>query len=742
VCATGESSGSGLNPSDNDAVDSGACYGFQRNPITGQMVQAMYLKAPDIAVGDKFGHAVSLSGNVLVVSAPFEDSGYVGVTLGPNYINDGKSADSGAVYLYDLESSPGFVTPSLRMVLKPPYDHPGAQFGHSLTLSTNSTGSRVVVGAPYDGTCTASIAEPSSLDCTESGAVFVYDFAATGSPTMFKIKAPTNASGWFGSAVSLVDDTVLIGARYDDTCPDGVSPLSACSKPDSGAAYAYSFNITASTWDLDFTLKQQTGFAATTIGNQLGASVAALSDGVFAAGAPYDARCNPSAPLAPGGKCSNVGSVEIFRAIKPITGPTSGSTTGVFQIQPPATSGASTTGTPSGSSSTTAALADASSSGSSDGSLLLIVVLCVVGGLLLCAALVAAAVFFKKRRASESTASSTSDSKTAVALTAAKKRQRASTVAQHAVAHLLKVKFGEEIGSGSFGTVYDGSWSGSPEGRKKVAIKQISGEEGSDEFMQELDMMLAVSAEHVVRVYGATEVPESLGGGLGIVMQLCARGSLVDVLRAAKESGKSFELAELLQICLHIAEGLQSLHDNNIVHRDLAARNVLVSDDGICMLTDMGLSRRVDPNQVYVATSNIPVRHSAPEVLEHKRTTTASDVYSLAVVFTEVFSLGKEPFSRLDSNMDVVRRVIQDGLRPSRPKGTPDDLWALIESMWTTKAKERPSVSAVASDLQAMVDAEVEREAGKTPQVVDGVYYDLRLVTDAVGKTQEKDYQE
>jgi hypothetical protein len=43
-------------------------------------------------------------------------------------------------------------------------------------------------------------------------------------------------------------------------------------------------------------------------------------------------------------------------------------------------------------------------------------------------------------------------------------------------------------------------------------------------------------------------------------------------------------------------------------------------DDGICWIADIGLSRQFEPSQVNAATSNIPVRYDAPEVLSHKRT--------------------------------------------------------------------------------------------------------------------------
>ncbi|MBW2736026.1 MAG: FG-GAP repeat protein, partial [Deltaproteobacteria bacterium] len=81
--------------SDNSAVWSGAVYVFTRTGSTWS--HPAYLKAPNTAANDLFGHCVSVSGDDLAVGAEGEGSSATGVDGDPS---DNNALESGAVYFF------------------------------------------------------------------------------------------------------------------------------------------------------------------------------------------------------------------------------------------------------------------------------------------------------------------------------------------------------------------------------------------------------------------------------------------------------------------------------------------------------------------------------------------------------------------------------------------------------------------------------------------------------------------
>ena len=78
--------------------------------------------------------------------------------------------------------------------------------------------------------------------------------------------------------------------------------------------------------------------------------------------------------------------------------------------------------------------------------------------------------------------------------------------------------------------------------------------------------------------------------------------------------------------------------------RDIAARNVLVSSHDCVKLADFGLSRWVEDQSYYKASKGkLPIKWMAPESINFRRFTTASDVW----MFGESRILFFVPFSAI-----------------------------------------------------------------------------------------------
>lgn len=100
------------------------------------------------------------------------------------------------------------------------------------------------------------------------------------------------------------------------------------------------------------------------------------------------------------------------------------------------------------------------------------------------------------------------------------------------------------------------------------------------------------------------------------------------------------------------------------------------------------------------------MRFLAPELFNSElfRTSTKSDVYSLAMVFLALITQEK-PFAETTNAHKAFRRVM-DGSRPIRPATLPfsrpvnDQVWSLMEHMWAQDPMNRPSAPFVVTALK------------------------------------------
>ena len=108
-------------------------------------------------------------------------------------------------------------------------------------------------------------------------------------------------------------------------------------------------------------------------------------------------------------------------------------------------------------------------------------------------------------------------------------------------------------------------------------------------------------------------------------MELAHHGEL----RAYLQNNRNrLDLSYLVLYCYQLSTALSYLESKKFVHRDIAARNVLVSAHDCVKLADFGLSRWIEHNSYYKASKGkLPIKWMAPESINFRRFTTASDVW-------------------------------------------------------------------------------------------------------------------
>lgn len=142
------------------------------------------------------------------------------------------------------------------------------------------------------------------------------------------------------------------------------------------------------------------------------------------------------------------------------------------------------------------------------------------------------------------------------------------------------------------------------------------------------------------------------------------------------------------------------LVEEDIVHRDLAARNVLMDHNGVCKVSDFGLSRDVDDKGFYQRHAEgqlLPLKWMALESILYRVYTTKSDVWSYGVVLWEIWELGASPYS--DINLNLLPDMLQKGYRLSKPQQATDDLYKIMLACWAADPVQRPDFVQVSDRL-------------------------------------------
>ncbi|EIE77583.1 hypothetical protein RO3G_02287 [Rhizopus delemar RA 99-880] len=191
---------------------------------------------------------------------------------------------------------------------------------------------------------------------------------------------------------------------------------------------------------------------------------------------------------------------------------------------------------------------------------------------------------------------------------------------------------GKLIGKGSFGRVYLAFNLGTGE---VIAVKQVEvpktasdlfderQHNGVEALYQEIMMLRDLDHENIVQYlgYGRDEVE----GMINIFLEYVSGGSLASRLAVHGAFDEKLACYFTKQIC----SGLAYLHSKHILHRDIKAANILIEEDGICKISDFGLSKKNDYDGVYDQNSRMSLRGSiywmAPEVLGRLNTPSIPD---------------------------------------------------------------------------------------------------------------------
>ncbi|BGP48851.1 Serine/threonine-protein kinase [Rhodotorula kratochvilovae] len=290
----------------------------------------------------------------------------------------------------------------------------------------------------------------------------------------------------------------------------------------------------------------------------------------------------------------------------------------------------------------------------------------------------------------------------------------------------------EEIGRGSFATVYRGERQGT---RAAVAIKSVIRSKLTTKLLENLESEISILKRITHR--NIVELKDCLKTDTHIylIMDFCSAGDLSLYIRkrgdlpslTASNAGllpdstarraqdkvlyphpREGGLNETIVRCFlgQLVDALRFLRSQNVIHRDIKPQNLLLQPASAADLTaghppgipvlkvaDFGFARWL-PSQSMAETLCGSPLYMAPEILRYEKYDAKADLWSVGAVLFEM-AVGKPPF-RAQNHVDLLRKIERGEDRIKFPDERRAD-----ETLPPGEQKAPPTK--VASDVKALI---------------------------------------
>ena len=273
------------------------------------------------------------------------------------------------------------------------------------------------------------------------------------------------------------------------------------------------------------------------------------------------------------------------------------------------------------------------------------------------------------------------------------------------------LKIGKYINRGAYGTVHEGELNGRPVAVKKLhqVLQEASHNQRAtalfDNFKKECSLLEKAYHVHVVQFHGAYFDEESNEPML--VMEKMYE-NLIEYLRKKVRLG----LSRQLQICLEIVCGVHFLHSlvPPVIHRDLSDKNVMLTEEGLVKIGDLGQSRLKEFNKEYFSTGQPgALPFMPPEALQDPaRYNEKIDTFSVGVLMLEV-ATQQSPQVKLVGIGTVSELKRREKDLSNLPGDHP--LEPLILNCLNDDPKKRPNIAILMKELQTIIKVSQNEKA-------------------------------
>ncbi|XP_058949859.2 dual serine/threonine and tyrosine protein kinase-like isoform X1 [Pocillopora verrucosa] len=255
------------------------------------------------------------------------------------------------------------------------------------------------------------------------------------------------------------------------------------------------------------------------------------------------------------------------------------------------------------------------------------------------------------------------------------------------------------LGKGAFAAVYRGKLK--MRGKDKpvdVAVKvwnEELNEDTASDILSESEILRKLNYPFIVKFYGTALHKEGERLKAILVMELC-KENLRHIFRHEDnipgKSSTATATRDVIGWAKDIANALEYIHRQGIVHRDLKLENILLSQENIVKVADVGVSKEA---KAITGTMVGTPLYLAPEVIKSRLYDYKADIYSFGIMLWEMW-YGIRALLDVGGNVHEFFEKVGEGVRPKHVRGSkkPPPCWhELMQRCWDEKPDNRPDAS-------------------------------------------------
>ena len=273
-----------------------------------------------------------------------------------------------------------------------------------------------------------------------------------------------------------------------------------------------------------------------------------------------------------------------------------------------------------------------------------------------------------------------------------------------------------KLGSGSMASVYKALQLSL---NRHVAIKILPKKLSEDpEYVKRFysEGMAAAKLNHP-NIVAAVDVGEH--DGFHYFVMEYVEGKTVDQIIKQK---KRYSDTDALHVGIQVAQALKHAHDQGLIHRDVKPKNIMITNEGVVKLMDLGLARAADDADAIKSESGrlfgTPYYISPEQIVGDESVDFKCDIYSLGATLYYMVT-GQVPFDAEDGKQVMIKHVKEMPKSPDRINM--DISFGLCKAILVMMAKKKEnrysSTNAMIEDLQSIDFLLEVGEEDKTPHI-------------------------